>query len=258
MYEEVCYGKPFLREVIVRIDYVAPLEALEKALPAKLGKVAADRFPIAEPGEGFAQELQLGMGEIHHRETRFKQWNFFGKEREKHLSLAAPFMFLRYSRYSTYEALKEDWAALVEAVAKAFPDAKAGRIGLRYVNHIEIDGIQPTEWAGYLSGDLLQATAFFYRPEHLTRLLHLAELRYGDLQIRFQFGMPNPDFPAVLKRPLFILDFDGYVQTAQELTESLGLLDEAHGRIQELFELSITNQLRERMNVIGGAAPLQQ
>lgn len=256
MHEGVCYEKPFLREVIVRMDYVAPLEGLEKGLPTKLGKVAAARFPIAEPTEGFTQEVQLGMGEIHHRETRFKQWNFFGKEREKHLSLAASFMFLTYSRYRSFELLKEDWAELVQAVAKAFPDAKAGRIGLRYVNQIEVNGISPTAWEDYISPDLLQGNAFFNQAEHLTRLLHLVEMRYEDLQIRFQFGMPNPDFPAVIKRPLFILDFDSYIQTAQDVLESVIWLDQAHSRIQELFELSIRDQLRERMNVVAGAGPL--
>lgn len=256
MYEEVCYEKPFLKEVIVRIDYLAPIEGLERALPAKLAKVASDRFPIAEPAEGLAQELQLGAGEIHHKETRFKHWNFFGKDREKQFSLAAPSMFVTHSRYSTYEVLKEDWSAVVDAVAKAFPEVRAGRFGLRYVNHIEIEGIPPTAWADYIAADLIQADAFFYKPVHLTRLLHLAELRYGDLQLRFQFGMPNPDFPAVVRRPLFILDFDAYIQVAQDLPESLNLMDEAHGRIQELFEQSITNPLRERMNAIA-AAPLQ-
>jgi hypothetical protein len=52
--------------------------------------------------------------------------------------------------------------------------------------------------------------------------------------------MPNPDYPALIKRPLFVLDFDAYVQTAHELRESLHYMEQAHTCIQGLFEESIT------------------
>lgn len=249
MYEQICYGKPFLKEVIARIDFVAPLDGLDKVLPPKLAKILSVHFPISEPVDAIARELQLTTEEVRHRETRFKQWNFFGKEREKQLALAAPFLFVTYGRYITYEDMKKQFAAVVEAVEKVFPDARAGRLGLRYINSIEIpDLATPTSWSEYIASGLLGTMAFFTEPEHLTRLIQIAELKYGDLDVRFQFGMPNPDYPAMMKRPQFVLDLDAYVQTAHDLGESLQYMDQAHERIQELFEKSITNQLRERMN----------
>lgn len=188
------------------------------------------------------------MGELHHRKTHFKQWNFFGKEREKHLVLTAPFMFIMFSRYTTYEVLRDNLTAIVDALAKRFPDAQAGRFGLRYINNIEIEGLVPTAWGQYIAPDLVGACSFLNQPEHLTRLFHSAELKYADLDVRFQFGLPNPDYPAVMKRPLFVLDYDGYVQTAHELGESLQNMDKAHECIKGLFEKSITSKLRERMN----------
>jgi uncharacterized protein (TIGR04255 family) len=90
--------------------------------------------------------------------------------------------------------------------------------------------------------------AFFPQPRQLTRLIQVAELKYDDLDMRFQFGMPNPDYPAMMKRPQFVLDLDAYVQTAHDLGDSLQYMEQAHGLIQGLFERSITDQLRERMN----------
>jgi uncharacterized protein (TIGR04255 family) len=69
--------------------------------------------------------------------------------------------------------------------------------------------------------------------------------------------MPNPDYPAIIKRPVFVLDLDAYVQMAHDLAESLQYMEEAHTRIQDLFERSITQQLRERMNV-RPPVPIQQ
>ena len=258
MYEEICYKKPFLKEVIARIDFVAPLEALEKALPPKLAKVLSEHFPISEPIDAIAREFQLTGDEVRHRETRFKQWNFFGKEREKQLTLAAPFVFVTYGRYITYENMKAQFAAVVDAVGKAFPDARAARLGLRYINSIEIpDLATPTSWSEYIAAGLLGTMPFFTDPEHLTRLIQIAELKYGDLDVRFQFGMPNPDYPAMMRRPQFVLDLDAYVQTAHDLGDSLQYMEQAHERIQELFERSITSRLRERMNA-RPAVPVQE
>jgi uncharacterized protein (TIGR04255 family) len=73
-------------------------------------------------------------------------------------------------------------------------------------------------------------------------------LKVDDIDIRVQAGMPNPDYPAVMKRPQFVLDLDAYVSLAHDLPQSGGYMDQAHEHIQALFERSITDRLRGRMN----------
>ena len=257
MYEEVCYEKPFLKQVIARIDFVAPIAGLEKTLPQKLGNVLSDHFPIVEPTETVTHELHvdLGAGGLQQRKTPSKLWNFYGKEREKQLSLAPHFVFISFTKYSTFKNLKEDFGSVVSAIEAALPDTKAGRFGLRYINNIEIDGQHPVEgWGEYISPQLIGATPFF-QSEKLTRLVQTAEMKCGDLALRFQFGWPNPDYPSVIKRPSFVLDFDAYLQAAHELTTSMQHMEQAHDCIQQLFERSITNKLRERMHA---QAPVQE
>ncbi len=249
MYDEICYESSFLKEAIARIDFIAPIEELSKSLPPKLADALSKHFPISEPTEAIAQQLQLTGEKVRHNQTRFTKWTFFGKEREKQLVLIAQCVFVRYERYTTFEDMKGQFTAVVDAVKKAFPDARAGRFGLRYINLIEIpDLATPTTWGDYIAPALLGTMAFFTQPRHLTRLIQVAELKREGLDVRFQFGMPNPDYPAMMKRPQFLLDIDAYVPTVHDLGESLQHMERGHGLIQELFEMSITKQLRERMN----------
>jgi uncharacterized protein (TIGR04255 family) len=250
MYEDICYDKPFLRQVIARIDFITALEGVDKSLPQKLASDLARNFPIPEPADNIARHLEVTAKGVQQSETRFKQWNFFGREREKHLAIAPTFTFISYQRYTTFENMQAQFGDVTGSLLRAFPDITVGRFGLRYINVIEdIQLPDPTRWEGYIAPKLLESRRFFDANERLTRLMHASELKFGDVDLNFQFGMPNPDHPAVIRRPQYVLDLDAYVQTAHSPAESLKYMEQAHGYIQKLFESSITDQLRERMHV---------
>ena len=250
MYEEVRYAKPFLKQVVARIDFLVPLEGVQDTLTPKLAKILSELFPIVEPTDAVEHQVQLQIGSdpVHTKKT-FKQWNFFGIEREKQLSLTRSFVVLSKNIYTTYEDLKGDYAAVVGALETFFPEARVGRFGLRYINNIEIEGLDPVAgWNEYVTPAFL-GTFSFFESRQLTRLVQIAELKCGELDLKFQFGIPNPDYPAPIKRPMFVLDLDAYIRTAHEFSASVLHIDQAHRCIQELFEQSITDRLREQMNV---------
>ena len=89
--------------------------------------------------------------------------------------------------------------------------------------------------------------------EHVNRLFNTVESRYDDLGVRFNFGLPNPDFPALIRRRVFVLDIDAYVQGAQDRNDIVANMDRAHDRIQQLFEESITDELRTAMKPVNAA-----
>jgi uncharacterized protein (TIGR04255 family) len=251
MYEAVCYQKSFLKQVIVRFDFVAPIPGIEKALPQKLGTVFSDHFPILEPRDAITHEVEIlaASGEPKHRQKAFKEWVFFGKNREKQLSFSSSYLFVVHTVYSTYEGMKTTVSAVISSLQQTYPDTRISRFGLRYINNIEIDGVAPvTGWGEYIAPNLI-ATIPFFEPDNLARLVSISEVRCGELNLRFQFGMPNPDFPSPIKRPSFILDLDAYIQTAHEIPVALQYMENAHGCIQHLFEKSITDNLRGRMGV---------
>jgi len=250
MYEQVCYKKSYLKQVIARIDFAAPVEKLEKGPPTKLLGAIVKSFPIVEPTEVVMQEIELGAAGLAHKQTPIKQWNYYSKERDRQLALSPGFMYVLYNTYQSYEETRGQFQNVVDALTASFPDTIASRLGLRYVNQLNLATDDPTQWKQYVHENLAGARDLFQGEDVLTRLLSVAELRYGDIGVRFQYGMPNLDFPAPIKRPLFVLDIDASVSEAHELSKTMGFMDEAHARAQSIFERSITNALREKMDAV--------
>ncbi len=248
MYEDICYKKNFLKEVIARIDFAASIDSLEKNLVAKIANKAVLRFPISEPRKKHAQALEVSPDAFKHKRTEFTEWNYYGKEREKRLVITPSTAFVTYNKYSTFERLKEDFIIIIESIFNTYTETKASRFGLRYINNFEFKLNDPLKWDSYFNNDLLGLFNKFSDRHHLARLFHIIEFKHEDIFIKFQFGVPNPDFPAVIKKPLFVIDLDGYVQGLQDLTDIKNNLDAIHDEhIQRIFEDSITDKLRKIM-----------
>lgn len=220
MFEDICYKKSFLTEVVARIDFVAPVTAFEKNIPAKALKKIGSHFPIAEPTESIAQHIEWGPdGGVKQKELRGKQWNFFGKEREKQLTIEPGAVFARYTKYSRFEDLKNEFQEAVSSIDQETSGIIAQRFGLRYINQFEFDDLKLSNVNKYFTESLLGTMPFNNYGSNLTRNFHIIELKFDDIDVRFQFGFPNTDYPAVIKRPIFVIDIDAYAQMVHPITE---------------------------------------
>lgn len=249
MFEDVCYKKSFLTEVVARIDFVTPFAAFEKSIPAKNLTKIGSRFPIAEPTESIAQHIEVGLdGGVKQKELRGKQWNFFGREREKQLTIEPGAVFVRHLKYSRFEELKAEFQLAVGAIDQEASGVVAQRFGLRYINQFDFEDLKLSNVNKYFTESLLGTQPFNSYARNLTRNFHIIELKFDDIDVRFQFGFPNTDFPAVIKRPIFVIDIDAYALMVHPISDSIQYIETAHGHIQKLFEESITTDLRSKMN----------
>jgi uncharacterized protein (TIGR04255 family) len=82
----------------------------------------------------------------------------------------------------------------------------------------------------------------------IARAFHKLELNYGELFLTYQFGIANPDYPATVKRKHYVLDIDGAYAALQTPSEVQAHVNNAHKAIQRVFEASITDALRAKMN----------
>lgn len=250
MLEPGCYNKPFLAEVIARIDFAAPLERLENGVPVKLLGAIVTSFPIVEPPADLSvHEVHISDAAVDRKTRALKQRRFFTKDRLRELTLTAESVFVQFKSYKSYAETRKQFGAVVTALLAEFPDTVVARFGIRYINQINIPLTDPTNWDEYIDDKLLSSRKLILDGEELTRLITIVELKYGDVALRFQYGMPNPDHPATVRRSLFVLDFDASVAQAHSLSETLGHMDAGHTRVKDLFERSITNALREKMDV---------
>lgn len=247
--DAACYGRNYLAEVVVRVDFLTSLNSLRESFPKALSDVVSTWFPIAEPKNQIVQEVRLVSG-VPSPGTReeFTEWNFWGRDREKRLAVSHNSLFIQYKRYARYEDIRAEFVAVLDAVLRLFPDVQPRRLGIRYVNKIEVEG-SPLDWVDWLQPFLVAALGAPYS-ESLSRTIQVAEFNFGDFKLRYQYGIPNADHPAVIRQKTFVLDLDAFTDSAFDSRNIATNLDQFHSRIQDLFESSITDRLRGVMGVV--------
>jgi len=247
--EEICYKRDFLKSVIARVDFVNPLEIINKQVPKDLADLILRNFPLLEPRKAFSQELKIspkgGVDDI--TKSEFQEWHFHGKNREKTLTLTHTSIIMNYRKFNTYRQMRNEFFDIIELFFKIFSDVLGSRLGLRYINEISLSNGNPFEWEGYINSKLLGLFNVCEDNNSLSRIFHNLEYNYGDYNLKFQFGMHNPDYPANIVKKVFILDYDAYYQGVQVKEEILSNLDKFHTKIQQLFEYCIDEKLRKVM-----------
>jgi uncharacterized protein (TIGR04255 family) len=250
-FDKICYRRNFLTAVIARVDLASPLESLGKELPKPISAEALRHFPISEPRPVRTQQISVSGDGLHAESSKeFTEWNFFGRDRGKRLTVATNALFIMYDRYERYENLRNEFGSMVKVFFENCSQAQANRLGLRYVNEVRPGSGTPLDWNDFIQPELLGMFPYSVDDAEPSRIFHNMEFAFADpsFNLRFQFGVFNPDYPAPIRQRVFTLDFDAYCQGLLEVTEIPGLLDKYHATIQSLFERSITQKTREAMN----------
>lgn len=246
--EKIRYKRNYLTEVIARVDLAAPITELEKKLPDNIKNSVREYFPKFEPQTAFSHTVKLELKEVKTEKVEFTQWNFYGKEREKKLTIQPSAILVVYNDYKTYEQLRGEFTSIINDVCREFDQAQPGRLGLRYINQIEFNNSIRVKWEEYINSELMGLLAYRIGNAEPSRIFHNYEAVFEELNLRFQFGLHNPDYPAPIKRNVFVLDIDAYHSGLIDFSEIPKRLDEHHLEIQKIFERSITENLRSKMN----------
>lgn len=245
------YKRNFLSQVIVRIDFATPIELPKSGPSSALLNRIKQAFPIPEQKLKQTRHINVLESGVTETAAEKREWYFYGKNREKILHWNDEALSIEYKTYSTFEMLKEDFAAALEAFFKQFPETQIKRLGLRYIDSIEIQEGVPHDWKRFLTKPLLATFSLADDPSTITRVFNVIEFNYGDVNLRFQFGMPNPDYPARIRKKLFILDYDAYCTLLLGRDEIDRYLNQFHEKIKASFEEVITDDLRSVMGDAG-------
>lgn len=246
------YKHNYLTSVIARIDFPNAIKDLEKGLSSKTTQVALKYFPIAEPQKIIEGTLQINPTQMQSNPTRqLTIWNFYGKDREKTLSVGENHLYVDFKNYKKYESFKKEFLDIIKILLEEYPSIQISRFGLRYINNVELDEPNPLDWNNYISDNLLKIFEVANSDEKVSRAFQVLSVVKDDMNLTFQYGMHNPDYPAAIKKKVFILDFDAYTQGAQTEAEITNNMDKFHEQIEKYFEQSIKDGLRDKMNSHG-------
>jgi uncharacterized protein (TIGR04255 family) len=244
------YWKTYLTQVIARIDFAEPLTLPKKGPSERIVNALKKEFPLPELKVTRMKEVEIGLtGHPQQTFKEIKEWNYHGKKRNKRIVITSDCLVLEYAKYNNFEVLQSDFITAVNALFADFKDLQVRRFGVRYINKIDLNN-EPnlTEWEKYLDKNLLTTLNLVEDPSTLVRALHVLEQKFDDeSRLRFQFGMPNPDYPASVHRKVFLLDTDVYrdlLMTQDEIKQDIVTF---HDRCNDRFERAITDQLREKM-----------
>lgn len=248
-HDSIMYKRNYVDKVIARVDFISPISSIESTLPQQLSQVILASFPISEPKQASTQELKISPGqEVSSQLKSFTEWYFYGPSREKTLVVIAGSIFVIHDKYETYEKIRDEFMGILKVFFSSFKEAQPSRAGLRYINKVHFPEGNPLDWGEYIAPEMLALLDFPKDKTCLSRLFHSLEFAFDECNVRYQFGLHNPDYPARIRQKVFLLDLDAYRQGAIDPTEIEGSFGKYHERIQELFEMSIKDELRKKMD----------
>ncbi len=249
MVEEL--SKNFLKEVIIRFDFAIPIEGIQNKLPQELAINVRKQFPICEIAQVAEGEINIKIDsddtDIGSTKKRYTQWRYFGDEKRKLLQIDKKHFALIYYNYKNFAEFQHDYKDILVILQDKLGELQFKRIGLRYINEIKLDEKNPFNWSRYLNANLLSIFKIYPNPSKISRAFHVLNINLNKIKVNFQYGMPNPDYPAPIKQKLFVLDYDAYHEGIIENMEIDSYVDLFRSEIKPLFKGSIKSTLENKM-----------
>ena len=239
------YKKNFLTKVVFRIDFNQIKLGQLKYFSEKIEK----RFPIneEEKGEEGVIDFDFKTKKVKQISSPVSTWVFYNKTRIKKIKVHPRFLLLEYNKYKDSTELLKD-IKYIENFIHDFKIKTINKMGLRYVNEIELSGHDFLSWKKYINNKLIGSLSFATNnKKKLARFMSLIILKeeFGD--INFNYGLWNSNYPNEINERKFILDFDGRSRFPLDVDNlKLGdLVKEYNEQIENLFEDVIKEDLRK-------------
>lgn len=245
-YENICYNKNYLNEVICRLDFASQIEILQNSMPKEIYDVVKKYYPIAEPQDIIGKEFQISpnnalLNTVNSIKT--KRWDFLSRSRKNKCSIQASCIIFSIRDYDVFESLEGSIIDILKIVMELYPEIQGKRLGLRYINKLPLK--EGKEW---INNKFYNAIAA-HKDQNTTRINTNCEYTIldKDINVHLQYGYFNPDYPAILKQEEFTIDIDSYSSGIIYQEDLVRLIKDMHYEDQKCFETMITDTLRGEM-----------
>ncbi len=216
----------------------------DMTFPGLLFGAAKSKFPEKEQIPDLpSSPIVLSHGQPQKLKLQSNKISFYTKDRKGFIQVGNHTVSIhRLKPYPNWEDFKPDIKFIFNEVVNLIGDFKLQRIGLRYINKIEIPE------ATINLSDYFQFLPSFgndLKPKIKTFVIGCEDLCNEDKDVcRFQM---NPNIQERPGHSNFTLDIDYFTMDGKELTDvqPLEWIELAHQKIGEVFEGCITDKMRE-------------
>lgn len=222
--------------------YGAPgfLAPMQDALSAKY-----PRF-----GEEQQVSITLGPGGIVPAPPPVPLSRFRDLEDRWSVAVARDFISLETTIYERWEEFRERICEVLEA-AQGLGIPARERLGLRYVNEISHPDVTgPIDWTRFINERLLGMVGGEELGQDVIHALEEIQLREGDGTLVVRHGHVGAE-ASQSNKPFYLLDVDFYDDSPRSFDAGATLeqLDTFHATTHNLFEESVTDDLRKHLRI---------
>lgn len=243
------YKRNFLDKVIFRIDFEeVGLEGLKK-IEGEIERQFPDKRQKTAGHIEVRFDFQGGGSEQSKREVTVL--NYLSKSGHKMLEIAPSWAFIEYRHdYTDSKELLAD-ITLLERFIDVCSIEVINRVGLRYINIVNLEEKSPLNWTKYFNKQLI-GPLDFSRNQKLksARIMSQIVSKYDDADLVLNYGLWNKDFPNEVVSKEFLMDFDCSTKLPVESSDFdvVATAKTFNQRIETLFEVSITQGFRNLLN----------
>jgi len=249
----VNYTNNYLDQVIFRIDFTREIDHSQKSISSFYTGIK-DIFPHKEDIKNIILEASFSQEKdgrkISQTERNVVNYRFTDESKNIIIGLDPTTLFIEVNLYTNFDDLISKINLVLDNLKKCYDNLIIKRTGLRYINKIVLNEDNPLDWANLINGNLISMLNFPADKSELSRAMGLIELNKDGYYVRFQFGLPNSEFPNPISRREFVLDYDCYNDDEIETSDVIDNLLVFHEDILSLYENAISEGLRTIMGEI--------
>lgn len=250
------YKKNFLTKVILRLDF-GSIPALRGEAPTpEFSKLIEERYPhvIAKPTTTLSVNVGPEGTKVAQEVTGIIWEHRKSQESNRTVSLSHDFLSAEYgaNEYEHFPEFLNDVGFLLEKFRALYQPASISRIGLRYINEIALNEGHPLDWDSLINPALIRGVMAVFDKDSMKMLrsAHVLHIKKDDLSLLFHYGLFNSEYPNPVSRRHFVLDYDGSVADQLPFDEVIATFTQLNKLCEDMFEQSIEDGLRAKMEVL--------
>ncbi len=237
-----------LKLVICQVRYPVLARFGDPALLAPMQDALSDRYPRLniEQEVGFA----VGPGGATPVPPAPSLWKFRDLGDGWSVAIARDFLSIETTGYARYEELRERVEGVLAAAVGLGIKARE-RLGLRYVNEIRHPEVgAPNDWRRFINERLLGMVGGEELGVDVIHAIEEIRLREPDGILAVRHGHVGAE-ASQSGDAFYLLDVDFYddAPTGFDAEETLAKLDAFHDTTHNLFEESVTDELRQHLGI---------